>query len=77
MGRVLFSLTINNMFDGIESKMRRSLFADDGALWKRGGKIRVYFNNNNIQYTERNNNIYNIMFIVTTAITAVEMWSYK
>ena len=30
---------INDIFDGIEGGIGRSLFADDGALWKRGRNV--------------------------------------
>ncbi|XP_037536736.1 uncharacterized protein LOC119413748 [Nematolebias whitei] len=36
---LLFSIMINDMFDGVEIGMGRSLFADDGALWKRGKNL--------------------------------------
>ena len=35
----LFLLMINDIFEGIEGGMGRSLFADDGALWKRGRNV--------------------------------------
>lgn len=36
---ILFNLMINNIFYSIESGVGRSLYADDGALWKRGWNI--------------------------------------
>lgn len=33
---LLFSLMINDVFDDIEGGLGCSLFADDGAIWKRG-----------------------------------------
>lgn len=33
---VLFNIMVNNMFDEVGSGFQKSLFADDGALWKRG-----------------------------------------
>jgi len=35
----LFTIMIKDIFDSIPAGMGRSLFADDGALWKRGGNI--------------------------------------
>lgn len=36
---LLFSLMINDVFNGIKDGMGFSLFADDGAIWKRGKNI--------------------------------------
>lgn len=36
---ILFNLMINYIFYNIESGVGRSLYADDGALWKRGQNI--------------------------------------
>ena len=33
---VIFSIVINDVFENVSSDIGRSLFADDGALWKRG-----------------------------------------
>ena len=33
---LLFIIMINNVFSKIPADIGRSLFADDGALWKRG-----------------------------------------
>ena len=35
----LFLLMVNDVFEGVEVSMGRSLFADDGALWKRGRNV--------------------------------------
>ena len=35
----LFTIMINDIFENIPIGMGRSLFADDGALWKKGGNI--------------------------------------
>jgi len=35
----LFSIMINDVFVNISTDMGRSLFVDDGALWKRGGNV--------------------------------------
>lgn len=35
----LFSVIINDIFENIQIRFGRSLFADDGALWKRGANI--------------------------------------
>lgn len=34
---LLFSAMINDVFEEVELGLGFSLFADDGALWKRGG----------------------------------------
>lgn len=34
----LFSIMINDIFKNVPNDMNRSLFADDGALWKRDVK---------------------------------------
>ncbi len=34
-----FSVMINDIFESLSSGMGKSLFADDGAMWKRGGNI--------------------------------------
>lgn len=44
---LLFSVTVNDVFEQVEPGIGRSLFADDGALWKRG-KDTIY-NTKNIQ----------------------------
>ena len=36
---VLFNIMINDIFSGIGGGFGRSLFADDGALWKRGRNV--------------------------------------
>lgn len=36
---LLFSIMINDVFDEIENGIRRSLFADDGAIWVRGRNL--------------------------------------
>jgi len=36
---VQFSIMINGVFLGVHCDIGRSLFADDGALWKRGKNI--------------------------------------
>ncbi len=40
---LLFSIMINDLFNQVESEVGKSLFADDGALWKRGRNI-LYIN---------------------------------
>lgn len=40
---VLFNIMINDMFDGVDGGFGRALFADDGALWKRGRNIKFLF----------------------------------
>ena len=37
---ILFSIMIDDVFDNIDRDIGRSLFADDGALWKRGKNIK-------------------------------------
>uniref|UniRef100_A0A3B5Q0T1 Reverse transcriptase domain-containing protein n=1 Tax=Xiphophorus maculatus TaxID=8083 RepID=A0A3B5Q0T1_XIPMA len=37
---LFFSIVINDMFDNLESGMGFSLFADDGAIWKRGKNLK-------------------------------------
>lgn len=36
---VLFNLMINDVFEGVESTVGKSLYADDGALWVRGRNL--------------------------------------
>ena len=36
---ILFSIMINYVFSKVQGDIGRSLFADDGALWKRGKNI--------------------------------------
>ena len=36
---MLFNIMINDIFSGIGGGFGRSLFADDGALWKRGRNV--------------------------------------
>lgn len=36
---LLFSIMINDVFSQVQGDIGRSLFADDGALWKRGKNI--------------------------------------
>ena len=40
----LFSMMINDIFVNMPVDMGRSLFADDGALWKRGRNVRCVVN---------------------------------
>lgn len=35
----LFSVMINDIYGNIQVDMGRSLFADDGAIWKRGRNV--------------------------------------
>jgi len=37
---LLFSILINNVYKDIENGMGFSLFADDGAIWKRGRNLK-------------------------------------
>lgn len=36
---LLFSIMTDDVFDGVDHSIGRSLFADDGALWKRGRNV--------------------------------------
>ena len=36
---VLFSIMINDVYSQVQPDIGRLLFADDGALWKRGGNV--------------------------------------
>lgn len=40
---VLFNIMINDMFDTVEGGFMKSLFADDGALWKSGRNLKYLF----------------------------------
>ena len=37
---LLFSVIIDDIFNGVEPGVGRSLFADDGSLWKRGRNVK-------------------------------------
>ena len=37
---LLFSVMIDDIFNGVEPGVGRSLFADDGSLWKRGHNVK-------------------------------------
>ncbi len=36
---ILFNLMINDIFHNVDTGIGRSLYADDGALWKRGRNV--------------------------------------
>ncbi|XDV25401.1 hypothetical protein PO909_029322 [Leuciscus waleckii] len=36
---ILFNIMINDVFDGVNQRINRALYADDGALWVRGRNI--------------------------------------
>jgi len=36
---ILFNIMINDVFDGVNQRINRALYADDGALWARGRNI--------------------------------------
>lgn len=40
---VLFNILVNGMFSRVGKEIRYSLFADDGALWKRGRNLSYIF----------------------------------
>lgn len=38
---ILFNIMIDDIFSGVEQRMSKALYADDGALWVRGRNIKV------------------------------------
>ena len=36
---ILFNIMINDIFEGVESTVGKSLYVDDGALWVRGRNL--------------------------------------
>ncbi len=42
---LLFNIMINDIFENVGKGIWYSLYADDGAIWKRGNNIRHMINN--------------------------------
>lgn len=40
---LLFSIMVNDVFSGLDKNIMQSLFADDGALWRRGRNVRFVY----------------------------------